>query len=411
MEYGEFLPTPFSHPPFPSAAMKRILVSEYLSSGALANCPVPASLRREGLAMLQAVSADLVLCPGVEVVALLDPILLSEVREGLQGRGCLRATGNEAGFVALAVQGAAQHDEELERLCGAARPGGPGRPVDAALVIAPEFGGLLEQRCRQLEEWGVPLLGCGSEAVRLTADKLILGQLWQQAGVRTPAVVSCQLSVVGAEEALSSLTTDNRQLTTAFVLKPRDGAGSQATFLLRGPEDLPRAIDQARVEGWSGDLLVQPFVPGQPASVALLLGDRDPGEGLSPSPHTLVLPACRQVLSDDGRFRYLGGELPLPASLSRRASRLALQAISPLIRTGVSGLRGYVGVDLILGQAEDGSEDQAIEINPRLTTSYVGLRTLARFNLAQAWLALLGWDLPLPRPDWYEGPVRFQASS
>ena len=50
------------------------------------------------------------------------------------------------------------------------------------------------------------------------------------------------------------------------------------------------------------------------------------------------------------------------------------------------GLLGYVGVDLVLGDAADGSRDYAIEINPRLTTSYVGLRALADFNIAEAML-------------------------
>ena len=35
------------------------------------------------------------------------------------------------------------------------------------------------------------------------------------------------------------------------------------------------------------------------------------------------------------------------------------------------------------------SGDRVIEINPRLTTSYVGLRALARFNLAEALLAVI----------------------
>ena len=46
--------------------------------------------------------------------------------------------------------------------------------------------------------------------------------------------------------------------------------------------------------------------------------------------------------------------------------------------------QGYVGIDLVLGSAEDGSADVVVEINPRLTTSYVGLRQLLKTNLAAA---------------------------
>ncbi|HEV3003063.1 MAG TPA: ATP-grasp domain-containing protein, partial [Pirellulales bacterium] len=49
---------------------------------------------------------------------------------------------------------------------------------------------------------------------------------------------------------------------------------------------------------------------------------------------------------------------------------------------------GYLGVDLVLGGPDDGSDDVVIEINPRLTTSYIGLRAACRENLAAAMLAL-----------------------
>ena len=56
----------------------------------------------------------------------------------------------------------------------------------------------------------------------------------------------------------------------------------------------------------------------------------------------------------------------------------------------VPGLQGYVGVDLVLGE-----HPQVIEINPRLTTSYVGLRRFVRNNLMRVMLDLLdGADAP-----------------
>ena len=47
---------------------------------------------------------------------------------------------------------------------------------------------------------------------------------------------------------------------------------------------------------------------------------------------------------------------------------------------------GYVGMDMILGP-EGPESDVVLELNPRLTTSYLGLRQLARANLAAAMLA------------------------
>src|SRR5262249_11900910 len=133
--------------------------------------------------------------------------------------------------------------------------------------------------------------------------------------------------------------------------------------------------------------LAQEFVPGRAASVAFLVG----------TDRTVPLVPCWQHLSDDGRFQYLGGELPIPPDLAARAEAVARQAIDC-----VRGLRGYVGVDVVLGE----TRDWAIEINPRLTTSYVGLRQLAAFNLAEAMLACVGaCDWPVIA--WHPGTVSF----
>ena len=72
----------------------------------------------------------------------------------------------------------------------------------------------------------------------------------------------------------------------------------------------------------------------------------------------------------------------MPSSdLANRASQLAERALDAL-----PPALGYVGVDLILGKARDGSQDNVIEVNPRMTTSYVGLREATPDNLAKAML-------------------------
>jgi predicted ATP-grasp superfamily ATP-dependent carboligase len=303
----------------------RIFLYEYTSATA---ADLPASLRAEGRAMFEAVGGDLRRIPGV-TVASLEP-----------------GTDGEAAFRAAA------------------------RLADYSLVIAPECDGLLEQRCRWVEAEGGRLLGPSAAAVARTGDKLRLARHLRERGVATPA---CQ-------------PWPGATLPPPVVLKPRFGAGSQATFRVDRAADLPACAAAARAEGETGALLVQARAEGTAVSVAFLVG---PG-GLWP------LPPAWQHLSNDGRYRYLGGRLPLPPALAERAVHLGRQAIE-----AVPGLRGYVGVDLVLG-----APDQVIEINPRLTTSYVGLRQLARANLAEAMLAAVQ-GRPLPALTWQDGPVSF----
>ena len=313
----------------------RVFIWEYCC----AVCPdAPESLRREGRAMLSAVLADFARCPGVEALS---------VAEGLSK---------------------AEEMAEFRRLC---------RSSDWTLVIGPESDGILFERCRIVEAEGGRLLGPDSKAVCLTGDKWQLARHLANHCIPTPR---CEL-LFGAAPTLPF----------ARVCKPRDGAGSQATFLIDAEDDLGRCVEQARSEGYTGELIVQPYVPGRAVSVAFLLGPRG----------RLALPAAAQHLSDGGRFRYLGGRLPLAPELDERARGLAERAVDT-----VSGLRGYVGVDLVLGATA--ADDVVIEINPRLTTSYVGLRELAKDNLAEAMLALAAGG-EAQELTWCRGPVVFAA--
>lgn len=328
----------------------RLFLYESLSAGGLGP-EAPASLRREGWAMLRAVAADFARIPGVHATTLLDPHA-----PDLPGTRCDRAD-------------MAREPDRFRANAAAA---------DATLVIAPESDGHLLERSEWVGAAGGRLLGALPPAVRLTGDKRALAEHWQARGVRTPATV--------VADALPPA------IAGPWVCKPRHGAGSQATYLASDAAAWRAAFDDARASWPAGDLLAQTFVPGQAASVAFLVG---------PAGCVPLLPAA-QRLSADGRFAYRGGWLPLPAPLAARALRLARLAIG-----GIAGLQGYAGVDLILGPADDGSADYAIEINPRLTTSYIGLRQLCRDNLAAAWLdALAGRPVALT---WRDGLVAFGA--
>jgi predicted ATP-grasp superfamily ATP-dependent carboligase len=146
-------------------------------------------------------------------------------------------------------------------------------------------------------------------------------------------------------------------------------------------------LAEARTEWPEGDFIVQHQVEGLAASVALLI---------SPTQVIPLRPAW-QHLSNDGRFRYEGGSLPLPEPLAIRAAALAQRMVA-----GTGGLQGFVGVDLVLGD----SGDFAIEINPRLTTSYVGLRQCCRQNLAEEMLHILRGESIGPLA-WLDDEVRW----
>jgi len=229
-----------------------------------------------------------------------------------------------------------------------------GSMSDCTLLIAPESDGTLVQLCRRVETLDGQLLGPGVPLVELCTDKHATAAHLAAAAVPVPHGLRLDVG--------DCLAAD---FDYPAVAKPRDGCGSQGVLRF---EDAGEAGKFGRLL-WPARL--ERYCPGLSASVAVLAGPKE----------LRALPPCRQHLSEDGRFQYQGGSLPLEPDLARRAEALALQAVESL-----PDPRGFIGVDLVLGSSA--SEDRVIEINPRLTTSYVGLREACRGNLAEAMLKI-----------------------
>jgi predicted ATP-grasp superfamily ATP-dependent carboligase len=309
------------------------------------------SLLGEGLAMISAVAQDFAAIAGSQVVILWDARLpLPRLFERMHN--CR----------VVLIHSTGEHDEQLGKISATA---------DHSLLIAPEFDGYLERVCVAVTAAGGRLISPGAELVRLASDKQRTAEHLARCGVTVPVGVA-----VNAGDALPAA------FTYPAVLKPRDGAGSQGVRLLPGcPPDDFRASSPSRLEA---------FVPGVAVSVAAICG---PGGNV-------LLPPCSQRFVGDGDFSYLGGETPLAAELAERATTLARQALAALPLDV-----GYIGIDMVLGAA--GSPDVVIEVNPRLTTSYVGLRELVRENLALAMLQTAAGTPPVLST--HGGKVEFMA--
>jgi predicted ATP-grasp superfamily ATP-dependent carboligase len=326
---------------------------EWVTGGGLVEelSPLPASLLAEGQAMLTALAADFAALPDAHVTVLKDARL-----DAFPLQRCRT----------VEINSRREHQGEIARWAERA---------DYCVVIAPEFDGLLRRTAQMVCEAGGKLLGPGDEFIALAANKHNTAQRLASAGVPVPQAVL--------------LEADQEDLPKDFnypaVLKPLEGAGSQHTYLVDSHLDQPPPYPWPR--------RLEEYHPGTAASVAVLCG---PGV-------VIPLAPCRQHLSRDSRFTYLGGSLLWETDLAQRATRLAERALAAL-----PAALGYMGIDLVLGQADDGSQDVVIEVNPRLTTSYVGLRAMTDHNLAGAILQAAHGELP--EIEFRRDPLEFSVS-
>ncbi len=229
------------------------------------------------------------------------------------------------------------------------------RQADYTVLIAPETMGVLAGLAARLERAGVRSLGCSARSMELTGNKARLADWLLARGIATPA---CRTVVPAA-----GLPPDARY---PAVLKPVDGAGSVDTYWVAHAGDLSAA---ARVMPVA---LLQPFHDGIPMSASFLITEDRPW---------LIAIGRQRTAIREGRILYQGGLIPVPCPQAEALLGRAVQS--------VPGLRGFVGVDFFW-EPQLG-ETTVLEINPRATSSFVGLgRLLPAGRLAAAWLAACG---------------------
>ena len=316
----------------------KVFLCEYICSGGFAALPteqVAESLRCEGAAMMTALAFDL--SEVAEVVVAVDPRLRPDLPSCQQQE----------------VQGGRSVWSQWARAA---------QGCDAAIVIAPEVDGILAKAVGMLRAAGVNVIAASGDFLRVASDKRLTARALGGGGVPHPTTLLP--NVPGTRKKL--------QQAEAFIVKPRDGAGTQEIQVY---DDFEIAVQMA-----DEDDLIQAYVRGTPASVAVIVS----GNQLS------VLPAVSQEICGENRS-YLGGSGPLDDGQQRRAAALAQRALAAMPPSA----RGFIGLDLVLD--EIGNHDVVIEINPRLTTSYVGLRHIVAGNLAARVLGL------------QHGPIQCQA--
>jgi tyramine---L-glutamate ligase len=225
--------------------------------------------------------------------------------------------------------------------------------ADFVLPVAPETKGALLELSELIQAQGSILLGSRPAAIRVTTSK------WQ----------TCTLL---AERGMTVVPTFSmpqvpRERDGLWVVKPDDGVGGEGCRLINGT-----------TTAFQANQIIQPLTAGQSASLVLLChqGRAD-------------LYACNlQHVALDEHGCHLQG-----IGVNALATEIpALETLAAAVAAAIPDLWGWVGVDLILNNGEP----QILEINPRLTTSYVGLRESLQCNPAALLLDLQRNDR-LPR--------------
>jgi len=228
--------------------------------------------------------------------------------------------------------------------------------AEACLLIAPDG---LQPHLLEIIEGRTANLGSSPAAARLAADKLLCTQALARAGVPVAEIV----------DRPDPVDKGCRQ----YVVKPRTGSGSEGV----------RITSFARAG--EGEIVTR-YHEGLHLSASFIVGN----EGFLP------LTINRQLIDfADGKMMYQGSQVPYNTPRAAEIWEAAEKAATVL------GLRGYAGIDFVLGE-----RPWAVDVNARPTTSIIGIARVMREEIGELIVrARFGW---MPERVHVEGEYTFR---
>jgi len=243
--------------------------------------------------------------------------------------------------------------------------------ADAVFVIAPETSGLLLKLSQMVTAQDKLLFGCPPSLVQLSTSKLATYRAMQHAGI----------NAVPSYSAQEWLDTGKYMQEGHWVIKPDDGVGCEDVICLSDRDQILAWLVQG---SRAHTHIVQPLCAGEPASLSMLCRNGQ----------AWLLSCNRQkVALTSGFFQYQGSVVNDFAQYWTQFDELA-QAIAHAL----PDLNGYIGIDLMVEEG-DSPKLTVLEINPRLTTSYVGLYQATGLNIAAELLTLMQSNGPYKLPE------------
>ncbi len=303
------------------------LIWEYMTGGGMIGQALPWRLALEGWLMVKALATDLAEIPGMESVLLLD-----------------RRLAEQAGDIAGRIQGHwLDSPADLRYWLDYYAKLGAG-----VWPIAPESDNILAEQVVNLRQQFSHVQALDQAALAVFSDKWASYRWCLEKALPTPETVCYRPDRLPG-------------FPPPWVVKPRWGVGCEGMRYLSGMDAL---------NNWAAgtpdakNFLLQPYIAGEALSLSVVFNN---GHG------ELITVNRQQVVVDDGSFSFAGVHVNCRSVEDRYLDWLQCFSQS------FSGLHGYLGIDFIKASSGD---CWLVDINPRLTTAYAGIREAVGVNIA-----------------------------
>jgi hypothetical protein len=221
------------------------------------------------------------------------------------------------------------------------------KDIDYFLLIAPESDNISEDITKILEQKGISNLGSSSKTIKKAADKWLFYKNFSD-------IIKIPESRL-IDENLHCLTEN----IFPGVIKARYSAGSELKIIKNENEFLNYYKKVLNYQIKKRDYIIQKIIPGTAGSISVV----------SKNEKVSILSINKQIINNED-FSYQGGIINYQFKNIRK-----LKYVLKKIKETYPGLNGYFGIDFIYNNGEY----YFLEINPRFTSSIIGIAELYNF--------------------------------
>ncbi|MFX0023365.1 MAG: ATP-grasp domain-containing protein [Candidatus Hermodarchaeota archaeon] len=323
----------------------KLFIFEFISGGGFINSVIPNSLFCEGFGMLRSIIEDFSLLD-FEIYTMIDSRIsfLSKLIKADH----LKEIKKDDNFMKIF--------KELVRMS------------QYVFIIAPEFSNILYRLTKIVKDYDRIILSTNLKAIEYGTSKIISYNIFKTNKIKTPKTyrIPYKEKCLDIEFILHKFNNFKKPI----VIKPEDGVGAEDIHYFENETQILNFFRQFNLNlEEKRNYIIQEFISGRDLSLSLIG---------SPNLYTnpLVLSINSQNIDIKNKEpEYLGGYTPL-----ENYKQLLNQISHSINKLNDLNIEGYFGIDII------GNFDFSvafIEINPRLTTSYIGLRKILDFNCAE----------------------------
>lgn len=324
---------------------KNLFIFEYVSGGGFNQMEIPSSLFCEGYGMLKSIILDFKKL-NLTISTLLDHriFFLSSYLKADN----IKETRVEDDYIEL-------FKAEVKK-------------CDYCFIIAPEFSRILYTLTKIVKDYNRKLLSVDLEGIQLGMSKFETYKFFKKNKINTP--LTYRIPFKGKSLDFNFISQKFDELKSPIIIKPDDGVGAENIYYIESESQLSKFIHE-HINKLEKDrcYILQEFIEGEDLSISLiahkeLLDKFDKNH--------LILAINSQninIKNQKVKSEYFGGYTPV--------NDLHIQISSILEKFDFTKFNGFFGIDFI--RKADNSIF-FIELNPRLTTSYIGVRKILSYN-------------------------------